>query len=110
MPTSTNPAELNQSNESSGSSMTPKTRSTVIGVVVGIGGAILLGGLAVVAWRIWGRKKSHEEGDDFDDYKRPETGADRTGNSSSNGAGSNPFQSTLESYHNPTKVNASSNF
>lgn len=88
--------------------MTAKTKGTVIGVVVGIGGAILLAGLAVVAWRIWGRKKNADEGDDLMDYSRPDTGAEKT---SMGGSSSNPFQSTLENYHNPAKqVNASSNF
>lgn len=79
-------------------------------MVVGIGGAILLAGLAVVAWRIWGRKKNADEGDDLMDYSRPDTGAEKTVGSSG-GASTNPFQSTLENYHNPAKqVNASSNF
>ena len=90
--------------------MSAKTKSTVIGVVVGIGGAILLAGMAVVAWRIWGRRKNGDDGDDLMEYNRPDTGAEKTLNSSS-GASSNPFQSTLENYHNPAKqVNASSNF
>lgn len=91
--------------------MSSKTKSTVIGVVVGIGGAILLGGLAIVAWRIWGRKKSEDDGDDLMAYSRPETsGHEKSGSSSAAGT-SNPFQSTLENYHNPAKqVNASSNF
>lgn len=78
-------------------------------MVVGIGGAILLGGLALVAYRIWGRKKAREDGDDFMDYSRPDTGVEKAGGSSA-GNSANPFQSTLESYHNPAKVNASSNF
>lgn len=87
--------------------MSSKTKTTVIGVVVGIGGAILLAGLAVVAWRIWGRKKNSDEGDDLMEYNRPDT-VEKTGSS---GGSSNPFQSTLENYHNPAKqVNASSNF
>lgn len=75
---------------------------------MGIGGAVLLGGLAVVAYRIWGRKKSREDADDFYDQKRPNT-MEKAGGSSGSGS-SNPFKSTLENYHNPAKVNASSNF
>jgi hypothetical protein len=86
--------------------MSEQTRNTVIGVVVGVGGAIILGGLAVVAWRIWGRKKPQEEADGLMDYnstvEKPESGASMTGRS--------PFQSTLESYHAPTQVNTAANF
>ncbi|GAB1312239.1 Mid2 domain-containing protein [Madurella fahalii] len=88
------------------SGMSPQTRDTVIGVVVGVGGAIILGGLALVAWRIWGRKKHNEENDVLMDYgstvDKPDTGGSMSGRS--------PFQSTLESYHAPTQVNTAANF
>ncbi len=87
--------------------MTTETRNVVIGVVVGVGGAIILGGLALVAWRIWGRKKQQDENDGLMDYgstaEKPET----MGGSM---AGRTPFQSTLESYHAPTQVNTAANF
>jgi hypothetical protein len=89
------------------SGMPPQTRDTVIGVVVGVGGAIILGGLALVAWRIWGRKKHQDENDGLMDYgsaieSKPETGGSLTSRT--------PFQSTLESYHAPTQVNTAANF
>jgi hypothetical protein len=89
------------------SGMSPQTRNTVIGVVVGVGGAIILGGLALVAWRIWGRKKHQDENDGLMDYgsaieSKPETGGSLTSRT--------PFQSTLESYHAPTQVNTAANF
>ncbi|KAK4043734.1 hypothetical protein C8A01DRAFT_32052 [Parachaetomium inaequale] len=89
------------------SGMSTQTRNTVIGVVVGVGGAIILGGLALVAWRIWGRKKHQEENDGLMDYgsaieSKPESGGSM--------AGRTPFQSTLESYHAPTQVNTAANF
>lgn len=92
--------------------MSTKTRNTVIGVVVGVGGAIVLGALGLVAWRIWGRKKNSEESDGLMDYnmnaasmEKPEPG------SSAGHSQQTPFQSTLENYHQPTApVNASSNF
>lgn len=89
------------------SGMPTQTRNTVIGVVVGVGGAIILGGLALVAWRIWGRKKHQEENDGLMDYgsaieSKPDTGGSM--------AGRTPFQSTLESYHAPTQVNSAANF
>jgi hypothetical protein len=68
-----------------------------------------LGGLAFVAWRIWGRRKAAEEDNDMMDYpssagEKPDT----TGGGSMGGR--TPFQSTLESYHAPTQVNTASNF
>jgi hypothetical protein len=90
--------------------MSPKTKSTVIGVVVGIGGAIVLAGLLVVAWRIWGRKKSEDESDGLMGFRSGSAGHEKADGVSGAGA-ANPFQSTLENYHNPAKqVNASSNF
>lgn len=97
---------LADSNSGQASGMSPQTRNTVIGVVVGVGGAIILGGLALVAWRIWGRKKHQEENDGLMDYgstvEKPDTGSSVTGRT--------PFQSTLESYHAPTQVNTAANF
>ncbi|KAL2169950.1 hypothetical protein VTG60DRAFT_5420 [Thermothelomyces hinnuleus] len=95
------------SNNDHSSGMSTQTRNTVIGVVVGVGGAIVLGGLALVAWRIWGRKKPQEESDGLMDYNsaiesKPDSGGP--------GAARSPFQSTLESYHAPTQVNTASNF
>jgi hypothetical protein len=99
----------NLAGDSSGqtSGMSTQTRNTVIGVVVGVGGAIILGGLALVAWRIWGRKRHQEENDGLMDYgsaieSKPESGGSM--------AGRTPFQSTLESYHAPTQVNTAANF
>ncbi|KAL2261775.1 hypothetical protein VTK26DRAFT_3386 [Humicola hyalothermophila] len=96
-------ADNGNSNQESG--MSPQTRNTVIGVVVGVGGAIILGGLAFVAWRIWGRKKPQEENDVLMDYssgvEKPDTGGSMGGRT--------PFQSTLESYHTPTP-NTAANF
>jgi hypothetical protein len=92
--------------------MTETTRNTVIGVVVGVGGAIILGGLAFVAWRMWGRKKAQEETDDGlmsyggGAYHAPEKSDAGTSTTTSR----TPFQTTLENYHAPTHVNASSNF
>lgn len=94
------------------SGMTSKTRNTVIGVVVGVGGAIVLGALALVAWRIWGRKKHNEENDGLMDYDMSASGGAEKSErgSSAGGAQRTPFQSTLENYHQPNQVNASSNF
>ena len=104
---------LNDESDSDTSGMSTKTRNTIIGVVVGVGGAIVLGALALVAWRIWGRKKQAEENDGLMAYDNGYSGAEKSEPSHSPSTSTsqrNPFQSTLENYHQPTQVNASSNF
>ncbi|KNA98796.1 hypothetical protein FOXG_03043 [Fusarium oxysporum f. sp. lycopersici 4287] len=107
--------------DGSSSGMSAKTRNTVIGVVVGIGGAIVVGALGLVAWRIWGRKKHQEEADGLMDFNEnnsrpssngPYHSVEKTeyGSVGSSGPQRSPFQSTLDTYHQPTPVNASSNF
>lgn len=104
----TNEASLTGDGQKSSGGMSPKTKNTVIGVVVGVGGAIILAGLGVVAWRIWGRKKKGDESDDLMSYRGSSATGEKPGTA---GAAANPFQSTLENYHNPARnVNASSNF
>lgn len=94
--------------------MSTKTRNTVIGVVVGVGGAIVLGALGLVAWRIWGRKKHSEENDGLMAYDMAATGGMEKSERGSSAGGAHtqrsPFQSTLENYHQPGQVTASSNF
>lgn len=100
---------LNSTNDNSGSSgLQPAQRRIIIGVVVGIGGVILLGGLALVAWRIWGKKRNLA--DDDDDLMGSQLGS--SGHEKPNSAPDNsPFRSTLDQYHAPTgPVNTSSNF
>lgn len=109
-------------NGGGGGGMSANTRNIVIGVVVGVGGAILLGALGVVAWRIRNRKKAAEENDglmgdynagysQMDKSEPPSSAAGTNLSSTGAGAGRSPFQSTLENYHQPTQpVNASSNF
>ncbi|KAF9871547.1 putative cell wall protein [Colletotrichum karsti] len=104
---------LNQSDSGDSSSgMSTQTRNTVIGVVVGVGGAIVLGALGFVAWRIWGKKKQAEENDGLMEYNNQYGNEAKVegGAGGSAGTGRTPFQSTLESYHAPSQVNASSNF
>jgi hypothetical protein len=57
----------NGSSGSSGGGLSTSTKSIIGGVVGGIGGAILLGGLALVAWRMWGRRRAKGPGMDDDD-------------------------------------------
>ncbi|KAL2110995.1 hypothetical protein VUR80DRAFT_405 [Thermomyces stellatus] len=89
--------------------MSTETRNIVIGVVVGVGGAIVIGALAFVVFRIRNRKRAAEP-DHFatmEPMDKPDPGHATSG---SVGGPRNPFQSTLETYHAPTQVNASSNF
>lgn len=116
---STGSVALNADDSDDGEGMPDSTRNTIIGVVVGIGGAIVLGAIALVARRIWGRRKRAEENDALMDYD-PNRGfssspAEKNTEPPSTAGGSvapsrSPFQQTLDNYHQPTQVNASSNF
>ncbi|KAG5918672.1 hypothetical protein E4U61_001579 [Claviceps capensis] len=110
--TTSTPAPALSSDEGETTGMTTKTRNTVIGVVVGVGGSIVLGALALVAWRIWGRRRRGEEHDVLMDYDLSTSGAAEKSErgSSAGGPQRTPFQSTLENYHQPTQANPSSNF
>ena len=113
--TGVTPVPSNQTGKDSGSTgMSPSTRKTVIGVVVGIGGAIVLGALGLVGYRIWGRRRHNEETDGLMDYNMGTGGVEKHEPSGSIGGSQaqhpSPFQSTLENYHQPGQVNASSNF
>jgi len=108
--TSSGAPGLSGSNGGSGSSgLSASSKNIVGGVVGGIGGAILLGGLAVVAWRIWGKNKhsNYEE----DDPMNPHPGSSGREKTSSVSGNSAAFRSTLDQYHAPTQpVNTASNF
>jgi hypothetical protein len=111
----TSSPDLSDDGDSGSSGMTPKTRNTIIGVVVGVGGAIVIGALALVAWRIWGKKKQAEENDglmayDNTAYGGAEHKSEISHSPSASTSQRSPFQSTLENYHQPSNVNASSNF
>ena len=102
------------SDEDSGSSegMSKETRNIVIGVVVGVGGAIIIGVLAFVLLRIRNRKRAAEAPDSYATMQpmdKPDSPHAPSGGHMATGP-RNPFQSTLETYHAPTHVNASSNF
>lgn len=105
---STSTAGLDSGNMSSGSTgLTTSQKNSIIGAVVGVGGAILVGALAVVAWRVWGRKKPVLEDDD--DLMANHPGS--SGNEKASTTAESPFRSTLDQYHSPTApVNAASNF
>jgi len=106
------------SSSSNNQGMSTNTRNTIIGVVVGVGGAIILAVVGLIWWRVWGRKKNQEENDGLMGYGGYTAGAAEKpesltgGHTGTMGSGSSrtPFQSTLESYHAPTQVNQASNF
>lgn len=106
--THTSEATLGGSDNSGSSGLSSKSKSIIGGVVGGVGGAILLGGIAIVAWRL--RKKRQNQENDEDDYLSGSTGSPLREKRNSQG-GNTPFQSTLESYHNPAgKPNTAANF
>jgi len=44
--------------------MASSTKAIIGGVIGGIAGALALGALGLVAWRLWGRKDHHNDEDD----------------------------------------------
>jgi len=86
--------------------MSPHTKAIVGGVVGGIGGAVLLGGLAIVAWRLWGKKKREQlPQDDYMESPADSIRREKTGSTA-------PFPpNSADSYTNPNgAVNTASNF
>lgn len=110
--TVTSAAVLNNDSDSSSSSgMSSSTKKIIGGVVGGVGGAIVLGALAIVAWRIWGRKKNQV--DDDDDYTLAGSNAHQPLNTEKRNSSSpnDMFNRTLEQHHTPGgRVNAAANF
>lgn len=100
----------------SGSNLSTNSKKIIGGVVGGIGGAVLIGGLAFVAWRLWGSKKAADNQDDYYEgsgtdsiagQKRQSTGV----LSNSAFSDSNNANAGLERYQNPNgAINTSSNF
>ena len=107
--TSSETPGLNGSGGTSGNSgLSSSSKKVVGGVVGGVGGAILLGGLAIVAWRIWGRNRQTNYGEDDPMNPAPSSSGQEK---SSSDRGHSPFRSTLDQYHNPAQpVNTASNF
>ena len=66
---------------------------------------ILIGGIAIVVWRIYGKKR---HSDDDEDDELTSDGSIRREKRQGSGT---PFQTNLEQYHAPSgRVNAASNF
>lgn len=97
------------SNSGGSGSITPATRNTIIGVVVGVGGALLFGGLAIVAWRLKRKNKNPVDEDDLMRRGGSPLAAGREMHAAN--PEQSPFKTTLDQYHKPPGVvNASSNF
>lgn len=92
-----------------GSNLSTHTKSIIGGVVGGIGGAILIGGLAFVAWRLWGKKKRQADAhDDWNDSQNDSVAQEKR-------VSSQPLSEYgsdgTERYFNPNRpVNTASNF
>ncbi|KAI1077866.1 hypothetical protein F5B20DRAFT_550606 [Whalleya microplaca] len=106
------PAPTQDSAESSNSGPSKQAKNVIIGVCVGVGGAIVLGVAGLLFWRLRSKKRNHEENEELvsygDGFAGPGT-AEKSDAGTTNPSRS-PFQSTLESYHAPTQTNAASNF
>ncbi|KAI0010435.1 hypothetical protein F4779DRAFT_577528 [Xylariaceae sp. FL0662B] len=106
------PAPTQDSDESGSSGPSPGTKNVIIGVCVGVGGAIVLGVAGLLFWRLRSKKRNPEESEELvsygDGFAGPGT-AEKSDAGTTNPSRS-PFQSTLESYHAPTQTNAASNF
>ena len=111
-PDSTAVPGLNKGNGDSGSSgLSDDQKKIVIGVVVGVGGAIVIGSVIAVFWRISSRRRKAAQNDDVTDLMSgTAVGTGAREKAPSPGAGGTPFRSTLDQYHNPGPVNAASNF
>jgi len=78
--------------------------------VGGIGGAILIGGIALVAWRLWGKKKHTKLPQDEDLSARPSSTVVQEKPTPTGSMGSR-FSDPLDRYHSPGRpVNTASNF
>lgn len=99
---------LNGDKSSGSSGVSASDKKIIIGVVVGVGGAILIGALGLVFWRI--HKKRNERYGDEDDLMGGTAVGSGPREKAPSPAGNTPFKNTLDQYHNPGPVNAASNF
>jgi len=93
----------NSSSDNS-SGLSDDSKKIIGGVVGGVGGAILLGGIALVCWRIWGRRRTPGEEDDYGS-----AGSLKRDNGPS-GQLTADTEDPLQRYQTPGKPNAAANF
>jgi hypothetical protein len=102
---------LNEDSSSdSDGGLSESNKKVVIGVVVGVGGAIVIGVIGLVFWRLRSKKNRGDTDEAADLMSGTPVGAGAREKAPSPGAGGTPFRSTLDQYHNPGPVNAASNF
>lgn len=107
VPASSGGQNQGQNNESEG--LKPATRNTIIGAVLGVGGALLVGGLVIFAWRLKKRRVNPVDEDDLMRRDGSPLAAGRDKRTAS--PEESPFKATLDQYHKPPgTVNTSSNF
>ncbi|KAI0021347.1 hypothetical protein F4780DRAFT_285458 [Xylariomycetidae sp. FL0641] len=96
------------------SGLSQDKKNIIIGVTVGVGGAIVLAVLGLLVWRLRSKKRNQEENEELVSYGNGFGGPGTAEKSEASGPSAttsrSPFQSTLESYHAPTRANAASNF
>lgn len=95
------------SNGSSG--LSSSSKKVIGGVVGGVGGAIILGGIGLVIWRVWGRKRAAPEDDNL---MGGGNSAMLTKEERISHGGSTSISDGLERYRDPAQhnVNTASNF
>lgn len=109
----TNTVEPISSEPDTSGGMSSKTKATVIGVVCGVGGAILLAVGFFFFWKWHSRRKQRAAIDDGDELVGMNAmgGIGEKGHGAAGADGQDKFKSTLESYHAPSgRANPSANF
>ncbi|KAI1825796.1 hypothetical protein F4861DRAFT_499860 [Xylaria intraflava] len=100
----------NSGSKSSSGGITPTTRNTIIGVTVGVGGAIVIAAAGLLYWRLRSKRRTQEENEELITYGAGFGGPGTAEKTEPSGPVRSPFQSTLETYHAPSQTNAASNF
>ncbi|KAI2632737.1 hypothetical protein GGS21DRAFT_521030 [Xylaria nigripes] len=93
--------------------ITATERNTIIGVTVGVGGAIILTAAGILYWRLRNKRRGQDENEELITYGPGFGGPGTAEKTEPIGPSANvrsPFQSTLETYHAPTQANTASNF
>jgi hypothetical protein len=80
------------------------SKKIIGGVVGGVGGAILLGGIALVCWRIWGRRQTPSGDDDYGSAGSLNRENGQSGQLTAD------TEDPLQRYQTPGKPNAAANF
>lgn len=101
------PTEQQGNNQGSDGGISDSDKKIIGGVVGGVGGALLLGGIALVFWRM---KKRQARVQADDDDLMAGTGA-ALGDKPQNSPGSAPYGSNMDQYSSPSgRPNAAANF